>query len=49
MKRRITQHGMYIALWKGVVYYYKTEIIHFMIDPSNKFAVKKSSICIRGR
>ena len=32
IKGCITQHGMNIALWTGVVEYFKIEIIHFMID-----------------
>ena len=35
---------MNIALWKGVVDYFKIEIIHFMIDTSHKFAVNITDI-----
>ena len=38
---------MNIALWKGVVDYFKIEIIHFMIDTSHKFAVKNTDIKIQ--
>ena len=43
----INQHGMNIALWKGVVDYFKIEIIHFMIDTSHKFAVNNTDIKIQ--
>ena len=33
---------MNIALWEGVVDYFKIEIIHFMIDTSHKFAVNNN-------
>ena len=35
---------MNIALWKGVVDFFKIEIIHFMIDTSHKFAVNTTDI-----
>ena len=38
---------MNVALWKGVVDYYKIEIIHFMIDTSHKFAVNNTDIKIQ--
>ena len=38
---------MNIALWKGVVDYFKIEIIHFMIDTSHKFAVNNTDIKIQ--
>ena len=47
IKCRITQHGMNIARWKGVVDYFKIEIIHFMIDTSHKFAVNSTDIKIQ--
>ena len=40
----ITQHGMNIASWKGVVDYFKIEI---MIDTSHKFAVNSTDIKIQ--
>ena len=46
MEGCITQHGMYIALWKGVVDYFKIEIIHFMRDNSHKFAANNTDIKI---
>ena len=42
IKGCITQHGMDIALRKGVVDYFKIEISHFMIDTSHKFAVNNT-------
>ena len=38
---------MNIALWKGVVDYYKIEIIYFMIDTNHKFAVNNTDIKIQ--
>ena len=38
---------MNIALWKGVVDYFKIEIIHFMIDTSHKFTVNNTDIKIQ--
>ena len=38
---------MNIALWKGVVDYFKIETIHFMIDTSHKFAVNNTDIKIQ--
>ena len=35
---------MIIALWKGVVDYFKIEITHFMIDSFRKFAVSNTDI-----
>ena len=35
---------MIIALWKGVVDYFKIEITHFMIDSCRKFAVRNTDI-----
>ena len=45
----MTQHAMNIALWKGVVDYFKIEIIHFMTDTSHKFAVNNTDIKIRNQ
>ena len=39
----ITQRGMNIALWKGIVDYFKIEI-NFMIDTSYKFAINNTDI-----
>ena len=38
---------MNIALWKGVVDYFKIEITHFVIDTSHKFAVNNTDIMIQ--
>ena len=38
---------MNIALWKGVVDYFKIEIVRFMIDTSHKFAVNNTDIKIQ--
>ena len=47
IKSCITQHGMNIALWKGIIDYFKIEIINFMIDTSQKFAVNNTDIKIQ--
>ena len=43
----VTQHGMNIALWKGIVDHFKIEINNFSIDTSLKFAFNNTDIKIQ--
>ena len=43
----ITQHGMDIALWKGIADNFKIEMIKFMIDTSYRFTINNTDIKIK--
>ena len=38
---------MYISVWEGITNNFKIEVIHFMINTSNKFIVYNSNIEIQ--
>ena len=40
----IIHHGMYVALWEGIVDFFKFEISNFMLDTSNIFVISNTDI-----
>ena len=47
IESRITQRRMDITVWEGITNNFKIEVIHFVVNTSNKFIVYNSNIKIQ--